>query len=172
MAENTNRRDFLGMTLGGFAAVGAVAGLIAMKKSWDPLPSVISSGTTVIDVGGLGEGQFLSSVWRGKPVYVICKAKGGTFDAKRDFKLGDKIYTVGVQICTHLGCIPKFTTDESDFNKSKFICPCHGGEFTLDGINIEGTPPPIPLHIPPFKINGTKLTLGEKGPEFLKLDNA
>lgn len=30
-------------------------------------------------------------------------------------------------------------------------------------------PPPKPLEIPPFKIDGTKLVLGEEGPEYKKM---
>jgi len=30
-------------------------------------------------------------------------------------------------------------------------------------------PPPRPMDIPPFKIDGTKLVLGEEGPEYKKL---
>ena len=57
MSENVKRRDFLGMALGGVAAVGAAASLYAMKRSWDPLPSVVSAGFTTVDLSGLQEGQ-------------------------------------------------------------------------------------------------------------------
>ena len=57
MAE-VKRRDFLGIALGGVTAVGAVASLIAMKKTWDPLPSVVSAGITTIDIAKLKEGYF------------------------------------------------------------------------------------------------------------------
>jgi hypothetical protein len=35
-------------------------------------------------------------------------------------------------------------------------------------MNVFG-PPPRPLDIPPFKIDGTKLVLGEEGPEYKKI---
>ncbi|MDN2941394.1 ubiquinol-cytochrome c reductase iron-sulfur subunit, partial [Campylobacter jejuni] len=47
-------------------------------------------------------------------------------------------------------------------------CACHGGEFDTRGKNGFG-PPPKPLEIPPFKIDGTKLVLGEEGPEYKKM---
>ncbi|MBP9613692.1 MAG: twin-arginine translocation signal domain-containing protein, partial [Sulfurospirillum sp.] len=37
MAVEKSRRDFIGMAFGGFAAVGGVVALGAMKKTWDPL---------------------------------------------------------------------------------------------------------------------------------------
>ncbi|CCF79910.1 Rieske 2Fe-2S domain-containing protein [Helicobacter bizzozeronii] len=160
MAE-IDRRDFLGMALAGVAGVGALASLVAMKKTWDPLPSVVSAGFTTVDVSGMKEGEFSSVAWRGKPVYIIKKKADMKFDAKRDFKVNEGVFTVGVQICTHLGCIPNFESIDKGF-----LCPCHGGLFTPDGVNIPGTPPPRPFEIPPFKLEGTKITFGEVGPEY------
>ncbi|PAF52541.1 ubiquinol-cytochrome c reductase iron-sulfur subunit [Helicobacter sp. 13S00477-4] len=163
MAE-IKRRDFLGMALGGVTAVGAIASLVAMKKTWDPLPSVVSAGFTTTDIGGMKEGDFSTVEWRGKPVYIIKKNKDAEFNPSRDFKINDEIFTVGIQICTHLGCIPIFHSDLKEF-----LCPCHGGKFTIDGINIPGTPPPRPFDIPPFKIDGTKIVFGESGAEYQKM---
>ena len=50
------------------------------------------------------------------------------------------------------------------------MCACHGGVFDESGVNLFG-PPPRPLDIPPFRIDGTKLVLGETGPEYDKLVN-
>lgn len=163
MAE-VKRRDFLGLTLGGVATVGGIASLIAMKKTWDPLPSVVSAGFTTVDLGVLQEGEFAQVEWRGKPVFIIRKSSGDKFNDRRDFKVGDKIYTLGLQVCTHLGCIPLYKSSEKEF-----LCPCHGGKFTIDGINVEGTPPPRPFDIPPFKVEGMTLTLGEAGEEYNKM---
>lgn len=160
MAE-VKRRDFLGMALSGVTAVGAVASLIAMKRTWDPLPSVVSAGITTVDVSNMKEGDFSRVEWRGKPVFIIKKNKSDEFNEQRDFKIGEDIYTLGLQICTHLGCIPFYKP-----NERVFLCPCHGGRFTIDGINIEGTPPPKPFDIPPFKVEGMVLTLGVSGTEY------
>ena len=160
MAE-IKRRDFLGMALGGVAAAGAVASLIAMKKTWDPLPSVVSAGFTTVDISGMKDGDYLSTEWRGKPVYIIRKNAGAPFDAARDFRVGDGVFTTGIQICTHLGCIPIYNA-----NTEIFLCPCHGGKFNVDGINLPGTPPPRPFEIPPFKVDGEKLIFGERGSEY------
>ncbi|MHC4234408.1 MAG: Rieske 2Fe-2S domain-containing protein [Planctomycetota bacterium] len=47
-------------------------------------------------------------------------------------------------ICTHLGCIPNWLT-----NDRKFKCPCHGSGFKPTGINFEG---PAPRPLERFKI--------------------
>ena len=83
--------------------------------------------------------------------------------AQEHVVVGNADYSLGIQICTHLGCIPSY-----DSNTTEFHCACHGGRFDACGRNIFG-PPPTPMAIPPFKIDGDKLVLGEEGPEYLKL---
>ena len=39
-------------------------------------------------------------------------------------------------VCTHLGCLPKWTT-----SNVRFECPCHGSKFNGDGSYIEGPAP-------------------------------
>jgi ubiquinol-cytochrome c reductase iron-sulfur subunit len=163
MSDNMNRRDFMGMALGGVAAFGVGASLVAMKASWDPLPSVISAGFTTIDLSVLADGEFRTIEWRGKPVYVLKKTADMNKCADRDVVVGNADYSVGIQICTHLGCIPSYNEQQKVFK-----CACHGGEFDACGKNTFG-PPPKPMEIPPFKIDGNKLVLGEEGPEYKKL---
>lgn len=44
---------------------------------------------------------------------------------------------VGIyKVCTHLGCLYNWNTQEN-----KFICPCHGSQFQLDGEYIQGPAP-------------------------------
>ena len=163
MAENVNRRDFLGMTLGGVAAIGVGASLVAMKSSWDPLPSVVSAGFTTVDLSSMHDGEYRQVESRGTPVYVIKKTAEMKKCEDRDVVVGNADYSLGIQICTHLGCIPSY-----DSNTTEFHCACHGGRFDACGKNVFG-PPPTPMAIPPFKIDGAKLVLGEEGPEYLKL---
>jgi ubiquinol-cytochrome c reductase iron-sulfur subunit len=160
---SNSRRDFMGMALGGFTALGGIGALYAMKKSWDPLPSVKAAGFTTVDLAGAEENKLVVEKWRGKPIFVLKKPK----DAKpndRDVIIGDDRFHVSIGLCTHLGCIPAY-----DGGIQKFMCACHGGEFDTAGINLPGLPPPTPLEIPPFKIDGTKLVLGEAGPEYQKM---
>ena len=43
-------------------------------------------------------------------------------------------------ICTHLGCQVEWKRDQE-----AFVCPCHQGIYSMDGIVLSG-PPPTPLH--------------------------
>jgi ubiquinol-cytochrome c reductase iron-sulfur subunit len=163
MAVKQNRRDFLGMAFGGVAAIGGILSLGAMKKTWDPLPSVKAAGFTTVDLSPLEAGVLTTIVWRGKPIFLLKKTDAMKRNESRDVVVGNNDYTVVIGLCTHLGCIPTYKPEQTIFK-----CACHGGEFNASGINTFG-PPPRPLDIPPFKIEGTKLVLGEEGPEYKKL---
>ena len=47
MSVKQDRRDFIGVAFGAVAAVGGAFSLVAMKKTWDPLPSVKAAGFTL-----------------------------------------------------------------------------------------------------------------------------
>lgn len=163
MAVEQNRRDFLGMAFGGVAAVGGVFALGAMKKTWDPLPSVAAAGFVTVDLSPMKSGEFRQIEWRKKPIFILKKTEEMKKNPNRNISIDNAEFTVVIGLCTHLGCIPGW-----DAGKEIFKCACHGGEFNLDGVNTFG-PPPTPLVIPQFKIDGTKLVLGEEGPEYKKL---
>ena len=163
--EEKGRRDFMGMALGACAAVGGVGALYAAKRTWDPLPSVKAAGFTTIDLAGAQPNVLTVEKWRGKPIFVLKK----TADMKvndRDVVIGNDRFHISIGLCTHLGCIPAYEGEQK-----KFMCACHGGEFDASGHQIFG-PPPSPLEVPPFRIDGTKLVLGEEGPEFKKMKDA
>ncbi|MBN2896022.1 MAG: ubiquinol-cytochrome c reductase iron-sulfur subunit [Campylobacterales bacterium] len=157
---NESRRGFIGKAFGAVAGVGAVASLVAMKKTWDPLPSVMSAGFTTVDVSALAENKLEVVVWRGKPVFILKYSADMAPTDGRNVKVGDHYFSVMIGLCTHLGCIPAYLPDAHQFK-----CACHGGEFTADGVNTFG-PPPRPLDIPPFKVDGVTLVLGEEGEEY------
>ena len=157
----------MGKAFGAVAAVGAVGSLVAMKKSWDPLPSVKAAGFTTLDMSMYQEGVMVTEKWRGKPIFVLKKSaavmdseKGNAAAEARDIKVEDSHYMVAIGLCTHLGCIPAFRKDTNDF-----LCACHGGMFDASGL-VTQVPPPRGFDIPPFKIEGNTLVLGEVGPEW------
>ncbi len=166
--KDNSRRGFMGMAFGAVAGVGAVASLYAMKKSWDPLPSVKAAGFTTLDMSAYKENELVTEKWRGKPIFVLkytpdMLAKMTAQQKSRVLTIGDSTFMVTLGLCTHLGCIPGYNPDEQSF-----LCACHGGQFDFTG-DVTKVPPPRGLDIPPFKIDGNKLVLGEAGPEYAKM---
>lgn len=161
---NNSRRGFMGKAFGAVAAVGAVASLVAMKKTWDPLPSVLAAGFTTVDLTQLEDNKLSIVKWQGKPIFLLKFAEDMPAVEKRSIKVGNYNYAVMIGLCTHLGCIPAYSADSKQFK-----CACHGGEFTAAGVNTFG-PPPRPLDIPPFAIKDENtLVLGESSPEYQEL---
>ena len=58
------------------------------------------------------------------------------------------------RICTHLGCLVGYDS----FN-SKLVCPCHAGEFDLEG-NVLTGPAAKSLQRYPLKISAKQITIG------------
>jgi cytochrome b6-f complex iron-sulfur subunit len=58
------------------------------------------------------------------------------------------------RVCTHLGCLVKYYPE-----KQLFICPCHAGEFDLEG-NVVSGPPPKPLQQFAVKVQDGNLVIG------------
>ncbi|MEL7236989.1 MAG: Rieske 2Fe-2S domain-containing protein, partial [Chloroflexota bacterium] len=50
--------------------------------------------------------------------------------------LADDSLVVLYAVCTHLGCLPKWTP-----GPERFECPCHGSKFERSGLYIEGPAP-------------------------------
>ena len=159
----------MGKAFGAVAGVGAVASLYAMKKTWDPLPSVKAAGFTTLDMSAYEANKLVTEKWRGKPVFVLKQTPDMVEFAKKKkelnrlVKIGNDYFMVVIGLCTHLGCIPGYNPD-----KRSFLCACHGGQYDSTAM-VTKAPPPRGLDIPPFKVEGNKLVLGEEGPEYKKL---
>ncbi len=164
MAVDESKRDFILTALGSFAGIGGAAAVYSMVKTWDPLPSVVAAGVTKVDVSSMQAGEIRTVEFRGKPVYILKKTPDmAACKNNTNVKVGSDQYTVVVAICTHLGCIPAYESD-----KKQFKCACHGGEFDVNGVNTFG-PPPKPLSVPPYKVEGNTIVLGDEGEEYKKL---
>jgi Rieske Fe-S protein len=57
-------------------------------------------------------------------------------------------------VCTHLGCLVNWNRP-----KRKFLCPCHGGKYDMEGNVVDG-PPPAPLKRLPLKVEKGKVYVG------------
>ena len=134
-AAPSSRRSFLGALLAlGSVFVGALLSIPLVRFALFPL----IRRTTERKSSPVGVASEFSSLtepamrtiqieqidgWRKaiseKAVYVTKDAKGNL--------------SVLTSVCPHLGCTVPWNKE-----KSRFICPCHGGTFTSDGTRISG----------------------------------
>ena len=156
------RRDFLYITTGAFAAVGAAATLWPFIKSLNPSADALAEATTEVDVAGVEEGQSITVVWRKRPVFIrrrtapeIEQATATPVDDLPDPEAdADRVlepeWLVVVGVCTHLGCIPlgqKAGENRGDFGG--WFCPCHGSHYDTSG-RIRRGPAPANLVVPEY----------------------
>jgi ubiquinol-cytochrome c reductase iron-sulfur subunit len=190
---NQGRRRFLYIATGAVGTVGAVGVATPFVKSWFPSEKAKAVGAPVkVDINGLKLGEMVIAEWRGKPIFILRRTKA-VIDYLRDeglrSKLADPDSEVASQqpeyvtsdvrslseellviegVCTHLGCSPKFIPELEpqpfDANwQGGFFCPCHGSRFDLAGRVFSGVPAPYNMQIPPYRVDGGVVTVGEGG---------
>lgn len=161
--------------------VGAAAAVWPMVDSMNPAADTLALSTTEADVSKLKEGDAMTVMWRGKPVFIhyrtakeieeanntnVADLRDPQTDAER-FKqsvINDKPapqWLVVIGVCTHLGCIPlgqKPTDPHGEFDG--WFCPCHGSQYDSSG-RIRKGPAPKNLEVPPYKFtDATHIKIG------------
>ena len=68
--EGGNRRDFLYVATGTVGAVGVAAASWPFIHQMNPSASVLALASTEVDLSSIEEGQAITVIWRGKPVFV------------------------------------------------------------------------------------------------------
>lgn len=168
--DEITRRDFVVNTAVGVAAVGAAASLIPFVSSLSPSDEVLAVGTTEVDLTKIPEGQTITVMWRGNPVFVthrtsgeIEKARSVDVTALKDpeedearVEKGHDKWLVTIAVCTHLGCVPIPNKGEYD----GWFCPCHGSHYDTSA-RIRKGPAPSNLPVPPYKfLDENKILIG------------
>ena len=185
-AEEPNRRDFLTIVGGTWAAVGGAVALWPFIQQMNPDASQQALASVELDLKPIKEGQAITAMWRGKPVFIrnrtakeieeakavkvadlpdpnsrnLANEKLDAADVNRT-KKGHENYLVLIGICTHLGCIPKgqgVSDVRGDYDG--WFCPCHGSHYDTAG-RIRKGPAPRNLDVPPYDfVSDTKIKIG------------
>ncbi len=189
--EDKKRRRFLTGLTAGFGAIGGAAAVTPFVLSMSPSERAKNAGAPVqYDFGKIQSGQMVKVEWRGKPVVLLKrsaemmegldKIKSNLADpdsldsaqpgyaqnnARSDESNRELLVMEGV--CTHLGCSPveKLAIGPDpqmgDDSQGGFFCPCHGSKFDLAGRVYKNVPATTNMPVPPFKFEGTVITIGE-----------
>ena len=70
MDEPVTRRDFIYIATTAFATIGGAAALWPMISQMNPDASALSLASTELDLAPIQEGQAVTVMWRGKPIFV------------------------------------------------------------------------------------------------------
>ncbi len=173
--EDATRRDFIVLAAEAMAGVGAVGAAWPLIDSMNPAVATAKAlATEDIDLAAIKEGQTLTVMWQGKPVFIrhrtaeeIAAARAVPLDQLKDPQSDeDRVaqsafdghalpqWLVLIGKCTHLGCIPRSRKAEG------WLCSCHGAHYDTSG-RIRQGPAPRNLEIPPYRFTAlTKLRIG------------
>ena len=186
-AEEPDRRDFIVIAALAFTGVGTAATLWPFIAQMNPDASALAEASTEVDLSPIKEGQAITVVWRGKPVFIRNRTAKEVQEAKdvkvadlpdefsrnddlpessratdlNRTKAGKENWIVVVGICTHLGCIPKGQSlNDARGDYGGWFCPCHGSQYDTSG-RIRKGPAPRNLEVPPYAFNSdTKIKIG------------
>ena len=157
------KRDFLFITTTGLAIAGGGAFAWSLIDTMNPSKDVLALSTTEVDLSPLAEGQSLTVMWRGKPVFIkhrtqmeIQEAREVDVDSLKhkdldETRVKNPNWLVVLGVCTHLGCVPlgqKVGDVKGDFGG--WFCPCHGSHYDTSG-RIRKGPAPLNLEVPPYE---------------------
>ena len=112
------KRDFLFITTAGLAVAGGAVTAFSLIDTMNPAKDVLALSTTEVDLAPIEEGQSLTVMWRGKPIFIrhrtseeIRTANNTSVSdlkhmASDDSRVKNPKWLVVVGVCTHLGCVP------------------------------------------------------------------
>ena len=172
---DVTKRDFLKLVTGASAAIGVGAVAWAFIDYMEPSKDVLALSSVELDLVPIVEGQGVTVLWQGKPIFVrhrtpqeIKEAEDTPLSALSDpqtdaarVKSGHAQWIVLIGICTHLGCIPlgnKPTDPRGEWGG--WFCPCHGSQYDTSG-RVRHGPAPANLAVPPYAFESdTKIKVG------------
>ena len=165
-----------GATLGVGAAIGGIVTLPAV--GFMVLPAFVDQEYADVDLGPLDnfpEGQWVVTKFISDPNEPVDVARRTAYIRNNGDQGGVPSFTILSNRCVHLGCPvrPQGLTDEQGrdvetesglvqlfgTNPSGWVCPCHGGSYTLEG-NRQSGPPVRALDRYKFAIRNGRLVLG------------
>jgi ubiquinol-cytochrome c reductase iron-sulfur subunit len=172
---DVTKRDLLQLITGAGAAIGVGAIAWPLIDSMNPSKDVLALSSVDVDLTPVVEGQGITVVWQGKPIFVRHRTPDEIKSAE-DVKLSDLIepqtdqarvkpghdqWIVLIGICTHLGCVPlgnKPSDPRGDWGG--WFCPCHGSQYDTSG-RVRHGPAPANLALPPYAFESdTKIKVG------------
>ncbi len=174
-SADVTKRDLLQLIAGAGAVIGAGAIAWPFIDSMNPSRDVLALSSIDVDLTPVAEGQGITVVWQGKPIFVRHRTEAETkaaqdtplnqlLDPQTDaarVKPGHDRWIILIGICTHLGCVPlgnKPSDPRGEYGG--WFCPCHGSVYDTSG-RVRHGPAPLNLALPPYAFESdTKIKIG------------
>ena len=173
--SDPTKRDFLKLLTGAAAGIGALSLAWPFIDSMAPAKDVLALSSIEVDLAPIPEGQGITAVWQGKPIFLRHRTADEIKEAQKTplkdlidpatdasrVKPGKEQWLVAIGICTHLGCIPlgnKASDPRGEYGG--WFCPCHGSQYDTSA-RVRHGPAPANLALPPYAFTtDTKIKIG------------
>ncbi len=170
--DEVSRRNFLYVASGVVGTVGIASTVWPLVDQMNPSADVLALASVEVDMSTIPEGQTISVLWRGKPVFIrhrtaaeiargIADNNAPMIDPADDQDRAQKPeWLIMIGICTHLGCVPLDNTEFQNGEHGGWYCPCHGSDYDIAG-RIRKGPAPRNLDLPEYVyLNDTTVKIG------------
>jgi len=134
------RRQLLKTSLAFLGTTTLISFVYPASKFLVPPKSSAKDAQVTLDKDQIPTGTAKEVIYNDVPLVIINRRGSGFIALSR--------------VCTHLGCLVGYDS----FN-NKLICPCHAGEFDLEG-NVLSGPATKSLKRYPLKISSKQITIG------------
>lgn len=134
------RRNFLRLLLSSLGLVSFGSFAYPLVRFLAPPPGEVKEKKVMLAKAEIPPGTAKNIMFNSSPVIVINRPGKGFIALSK--------------VCTHLGCLVDY-----DKAMGRLICPCHAGNFDLEG-NVLSGPPPRSLAKLPLKIEGDNIMIG------------
>jgi ubiquinol-cytochrome c reductase iron-sulfur subunit len=171
--DGTTRRDFLILAASAVGAVGAAVAVWPLINSMNPAADTLALSSAEVDLTPIAEGQRVTVLWRGKPVFISHRTAKEIEEARNvdlatladpqadSARVKKPEWLVVVGVCTHLGCVPlgqKNGDPRGEYDG--WACPCHGSLYDSSG-RVRRGPAPANLTVPDYAFTGdTAIKIG------------
>jgi cytochrome b6-f complex iron-sulfur subunit len=135
------RRRFIKILVAFLGSITLLSFVYSLVKFLAALPSrTAEAKKLVLRKSDIPSGEAKNFLYRNTPAVIINRP--------------DKGFIALSRVCTHLGCLVDYR-----HSQQRMICPCHAGNFDLEG-NVMSGPPPKSLTTIPFRIEGENIVIG------------
>ncbi|MEN8232369.1 MAG: Rieske (2Fe-2S) protein [Thermodesulfobacteriota bacterium] len=134
------RRQLLKTSLAFLGTTTLISFVYPASKFLVPPKSSAQDAQVILDKDQIPTGTAKEVIYNDVPLVIINRRGSGFIALSR--------------VCTHLGCLVGYDS----FN-NKLVCPCHAGEFDLEG-NVLSGPATKSLKRYPLKISSKQITIG------------
>jgi Rieske Fe-S protein len=157
----TTRRTFMLVAIGTALVAASSVGGAALAFVLGPLRRRVSRESVLLDLGPASAFEAIRAGTSGPEEVLVERTIEDGYMSRRvkerfavipDAKAASGLAALGTT-CSHLGCGVSWNAA-----RNAFLCPCHGGVYSPEGVVLAG-PPPKPLARLPLVVSGGRVQL-------------